>query len=108
VYAKKFAPHLICLAGALVVLSISLGAQEAPNVSARTTGALRTTQGIAIPGATLRLVALVEGAGPGASGRSWMTWTDENGKFDIPGLPTGRYRRQKKSNSALRQHPPLS
>ncbi len=46
---------------------------------------MRTTQGGAVPGATVRLVEL-------ATGRAWLSWTDENGNFDLPGLPAGKYR----------------
>ena len=38
-----------------------------------------------IPGASLRLVET-------GSGRAWVSWTDENGRFDLPGLPPGHYR----------------
>ena len=38
-----------------------------------------------MPGATLRLVET-------ASGHAWVSWTDENGHFDLPGLPPGHYR----------------
>ena len=27
-----------------------------------------------------------------ARGRAWVSWTDENGHFDLPGLPLGHYR----------------
>ncbi len=58
--------------------------QEAPPAGVRATGIIRTAQGVAVPGATIRLVEL-------ASGRAWLSWTDENGKFEFPGLPAGRY-----------------
>jgi hypothetical protein len=67
-----------------------LGAQEQspapePVASARATGAVRTPNGVPIPGANLRLVET-------SSGRAWISWTDENGHFDLPGLPAGHYR----------------
>jgi hypothetical protein len=67
-----------------------LGAQEqSPAAEAgpprRATGNVRTLSGVPIPGASLRLVEAT-------SGRVWVSWTDENGHFDLPGLPTGHYR----------------
>ena len=49
------------------------------------TGVVRTSEGVGVPGATLRLVET-------ATGRAWVTWTDENGHFDLPALPQGHYR----------------
>jgi len=46
---------------------------------------VRTSSGVAVPGANLRLVET-------SSGRAWISWTDENGHFDLPGLPAGHYR----------------
>jgi len=46
---------------------------------------VRTSSGVAIPGANLRLVETT-------TGRAWISWTDENGRFDLPGLPRGHYR----------------
>src|SRR5260370_3754417 len=53
--------------------------------SARATGVARTANGVPVPGANLRLVET-------ASGSAWVSWTDENGRFDLPGLPAGHYR----------------
>ena len=61
----------------------SAQAKTAP--SARATGVVRTSSGVAVPGADLRLVET-------ANGRAWVSWTDENGRFDLPGLPAGHYR----------------
>jgi len=57
--------------------------QTAP--SARASGVVRTSGGVPIPGANLRLLET-------SSGRAWVSWTDENGHFDLPGLPLGHYR----------------
>ena len=57
--------------------------QTAP--SGRATGDVRTSGGVPIPGANLRLVET-------STGRAWISWTDENGHFDLPGLPLGHYR----------------
>ncbi|MGH9703165.1 MAG: carboxypeptidase regulatory-like domain-containing protein, partial [Candidatus Acidiferrales bacterium] len=63
-----------------------VGAQQTPAPSATPpTGFVHTPAGAPIPGATVRLV------NP-ATGQSWVSWTDETGKFDFPGLPGGHYR----------------
>ncbi|HJY88611.1 MAG TPA: carboxypeptidase-like regulatory domain-containing protein, partial [Candidatus Acidoferrales bacterium] len=46
---------------------------------------MRTVLGVPILGSTVRLVEI-------STGKAWVTWTDENGKFEVPGLPAGRYR----------------
>ena len=86
-FARKATSRLVCLWGLLAAFSLSLGAQETPSPekSVPTAGLVRTAQGVPVPGATVRLVHL-------ASGRAWVSWTDENGKFQFPGLPAGRYR----------------
>jgi hypothetical protein len=73
------------LLGLLFVLTAPLGAQETAPVATKASGEVRTGQGVAVPGATLRFMEL-------ASGRAWLTWTNQDGKFDLPGLPPGRYR----------------
>ena len=64
----------------------------APAVTARSpaptvamSGLVRTADGLAVPGATLRVIE-------GVSGRAWVTWTDESGHFSLPGLAPGHYR----------------
>ena len=84
--------------GLLVLLLFALvpcvlNAQEQPAApgleetapSARAAGVVRTSNGVPVPGANLRLVETT-------SGRAWVSWTDENGHFDLPGLPAGHYR----------------
>ncbi|HZP32940.1 MAG TPA: carboxypeptidase-like regulatory domain-containing protein [Candidatus Acidoferrales bacterium] len=51
----------------------------------RLSGTVGTSNAVPIPGATLRLVET-------SSGRAWVSWTDENGHFDLPGLPFGHYK----------------
>ncbi len=48
-------------------------------------GVVRSAQGVAIPGATVDLVQT-------QTGQHLVTWTDESGKFEIPGMPIGHYR----------------
>jgi hypothetical protein len=64
----------------------SASAQDAPadQPTIHATGIVRLAGGTAIPGATVRLLHT-------ASGHAWVSWTDENGKFDLPGLPPGKY-----------------
>jgi hypothetical protein len=61
------------------------GAQEATPAKVRVAGMVRTAEKIPVPGATVRLIQV-------SSGQGWVSWTDENGKYEFPGLPTGRYR----------------
>jgi hypothetical protein len=56
---------------------------RAATVSAE--GVVRTADGSAVPGATLRLVNA-------DTHKAWVTWTDINGKFEFPAVPPGHYR----------------
>jgi hypothetical protein len=47
-------------------------------------GYVRTASGVGIPGASVRITNR-------ASGKSWATWTDAQGKFSLPALPLGNY-----------------
>lgn len=64
--------------GAVAAASPSAAASAA-------SGIVRTAQGVPVPGATLQLTEI-------SSGRKWVSWTDENGRFTLPGLPAGHYR----------------
>ncbi|HEX4643512.1 MAG TPA: carboxypeptidase-like regulatory domain-containing protein, partial [Candidatus Acidoferrales bacterium] len=48
-------------------------------------GTVRTPDGTAVPGATLRVLQTT-------TGKAWITWTDENGTFEFPALPAGHFR----------------
>jgi trimeric autotransporter adhesin len=48
-------------------------------------GTVHTQQGVAVPGARVRLLHV-------ASGKAWETSTDDQGQFSVPDLPPGRYR----------------
>jgi hypothetical protein len=48
-------------------------------------GVVRSAQGVPIPGATVDLVQT-------QTGQHLVTWTDEAGKFELPGMPIGHYR----------------
>src|ERR1022692_2750944 len=48
-------------------------------------GYIKTPSGVLVPGATVNLVHT-------ETGQAWVTWTDDKGKFELPGLPIGHYR----------------
>jgi hypothetical protein len=72
-----------------VVWGNPLAAQQTPDVGAATelhlSGVVRAADGTPIPGSTLRVIQT-------ASGKAWVSWTDESGKFEVPGLSSGHYR----------------
>jgi hypothetical protein len=80
---------LIFLSGFLLASELCAQQSAAPAPSAapqaRAAGRVLTAGKAPVPGATVRLVNI-------ESGRGWVSWTDENGKFELPGLPVGRYR----------------
>ena len=88
---KQITIRLALASLALFLLpALGLNAQQEPAAAqtapaARATGSVRTPGGVPIPGANLRLIET-------SSGRAWVSWTDENGHFDLPGLPLGHYR----------------
>jgi len=62
-----------------------LSAGNAISSKAGVNGTTRTAEGAAVPGATIRLTNT-------DTNKAWVTWTDEAGKFEFPGLPAGHYR----------------
>jgi hypothetical protein len=77
----------------LIVLIAAFGlpvaAQDSADVSSTATldltGTVHSDAGVPIPGATLRAIET-------STGKAWISWTDENGKFAIPSLAAGHYR----------------
>ena len=74
----------------LAFLAIPLAAQDisppaGPVNDQQLKGAIRTSGGVAIPGATLRLIET-------SSGNTWITWSDESGRFEFPALPADHFR----------------
>ncbi|HYL68744.1 MAG TPA: carboxypeptidase regulatory-like domain-containing protein [Candidatus Limnocylindria bacterium] len=62
------------------------GTVSAPQTSGiAASGAVRTSEGTTVPGATVRITNV-------QTNKSWVSWTDETGKFAISALPPGRYR----------------
>src|SRR5579863_7103881 len=47
-------------------------------------GAVHTTNGVGVPGSTVRITET-------SSGKAWVTWTEEDGKFKFPALPAGHF-----------------
>jgi trimeric autotransporter adhesin len=56
----------------------------ADTATAVASGVAHTSEGAPVPGATLRLVNT-------DTGKAFVTWTDESGKFEFPALPPGHY-----------------
>src|SRR3984957_9697570 len=82
----------VLLAGLVVLLAafgVPLAAQDNPDADApadsQLAGTVRAPDGTAVPGTTLRVIQT-------ATGKAWITWTDENGKFEFPALPAGHFR----------------
>jgi trimeric autotransporter adhesin len=63
--------------------------EESAPATTTVAGAVRTAQGVLVPGAMVRVVHV-------ASGKSWVTWTDEEGLFSFPNLLAGHYRLEAK------------
>src|SRR5579871_4890402 len=94
---RKWCLGVVALALLPLPLYLSLDAQDAPapqespaptpGATIEAKGQVRTAGGVAVPGATLLLTNT-------GSGKSWVSWTDASGQFDLPGLPAGHYRVQ--------------
>jgi hypothetical protein len=86
---RRLAVLLVGLLVLLAVFGVPLAAQDNPDANApadsQLAGTVRAPDGTAVPGATLRVIQT-------STGKAWVTWTDENGKFEFPALPTGHYR----------------
>jgi hypothetical protein len=58
---------------------------DSASATASVAGIVQTALKAPIPGATVRIVHI-------PSGRSWVSWTNDDGKFSFPNLPVGPYR----------------
>ena len=86
---RRLAVLLAGLLVALAALGVPLAAQDNSDANApadsQLAGSAHAPDGTAVPGATLRITQT-------STGKAWITWTDENGKFEFPALPAGHYR----------------
>ena len=77
--AKILALFLCCLRAA------HLCAAQQPATPPALTGLVRTSEGTPVPGASVRLIN-------NETGKVWLSWTDESGKFEFPQISPGHYR----------------
>ena len=73
----------------LAAHGVPLAAQDNPDANApadsQLLGTVLSPDDTSVPGATLRVIQT-------STGKAWVTWTDENGKFEFPALPAGHFR----------------
>lgn len=74
---------LACTCGPLAAQDNPLPAEEVAD--SQLAGVVRGADGTPIPGSTLRVIQT-------ATGKAWVTWSDEDGKFEFPALPEGHFR----------------
>src|SRR5580692_5784820 len=60
-------------------------AQQPANSPQTVSGVVRTPEGTPVPAATVRLINT-------ETNKTWLSWTDESGKFEFPQIPAGSYR----------------
>lgn len=79
--------HISRLVVVLALLCLPLAARQAQEPPSRVTlqGVVRTASGTPVPGASVHIMEE-------NSGKSWITWTDEQGKFRLPELPAGKFK----------------
>ena len=71
--------------GKVLALLLFWLASGIPNLAQQpVTGAVRTAEGTPVPAATVRLINT-------ETNKTWLSWTDESGKFDFPQIPAGSY-----------------
>ncbi|HLW97678.1 MAG TPA: carboxypeptidase regulatory-like domain-containing protein [Candidatus Acidoferrales bacterium] len=78
------------VSGILAILAlccIPLAARQTQEPPSHVTlqGIVRTGDNVPVPGASVHIMEQI-------SGKSWITWTDEQGKFRLPELPAGKFR----------------
>ncbi|MGB2619241.1 MAG: carboxypeptidase-like regulatory domain-containing protein, partial [Candidatus Acidiferrales bacterium] len=79
-YVRLFVLLLFSLPAAHSIAAQQPAAPEAP-----LTGIVKTPEGTAVPGATVRLIN-------DETHKVWLSWTDESGKFEFPQIASGHYR----------------
>ena len=60
-------------------------AQQPANSPQTVSGLVRTPEGTPVPAATVHLINT-------ETNKTWLSWTDESGKFEFPQIPVGPYR----------------
>src|SRR5271170_4954829 len=74
---------------ALLLLWLASGnsnlAQQPANPPPPVSGVVRTPEGTPVPAATVHLINT-------ETNKTWLSWTDESGKFEFPQIPAGPYR----------------
>jgi hypothetical protein len=60
-------------------------AQQPVNSPQQVTGVVHTPEGTPVPAATVHLINT-------DTNKTWLSWTDESGKFEFPQIPNGPYR----------------
>lgn len=76
---------LLVLCAIVVLVCLPGWGQGAETTKPIATGVVRTASGVPVPGAAVRLIHA-------ETGHAWLSWTDDEGKFALPGLPAGKYR----------------
>src|SRR5216684_825854 len=86
---RRVAVRLACWLVLFAAFVAPLAAQDNSDANApadsQLAGGVRTPDGTAIPGTTVRVIQT-------STGKAWLTWTDEEGKFEFPALPAGHFR----------------
>jgi hypothetical protein len=60
-------------------------AQQPANPPQPVSGVVHTPEGTPVPAATVHLINT-------ETNKTWLSWTDESGKFEFPQIPAGPYR----------------
>jgi hypothetical protein len=87
---KKIAMLFLGVLALLACVCPPLAAQDNPLstgelADSQLSGIVHAADGTAIPGSTLRVTQT-------STGKAWVTWSDEDGKFEFPALPEGHFR----------------
>ena len=78
--------HFARVVISFALLCLPIAAQQSQDAPTHVTlqGVVQTPDKTPVPGASVHIVEQ-------NSGKSWITWTDETGKFRLPELPTGKF-----------------
>ena len=78
--------HFARVVISFALLCLPMAAQQSQDAPTHVTlqGVVQTPDKTPVPGASVHIVEQ-------NSGKSWITWTDESGKFRLPELPSGKF-----------------